>query len=66
MEKKGYDFHVLMDTEDKVVSDFSVSGIPTKFIIDGKGNVRFKSVGFAGNDDALVDELSTMIELAGK
>ncbi len=66
MEKKGYDFHVLMDTEDKVVSDFSVSGIPTKFIIDGKGNIRFKSVGFGGNDDALVDELSTMIELAGK
>ncbi|MFZ1528013.1 MAG: TlpA disulfide reductase family protein [Ferruginibacter sp.] len=66
MEKKGYDFHVLMDTEDKVVSDFSVNGIPTKFIIDGKGNVRFKSVGFGGNDDALVDELSTMIEMAGK
>lgn len=66
MDKKGYGFHVLLDTEDKVVGDYSVSGIPTKFIIDGNGNIRFKSVGFAGNDDALVDELSTMIDLAGK
>ncbi|HAO04310.1 MAG TPA: hypothetical protein DCQ15_06440, partial [Chitinophagaceae bacterium] len=35
MTKKGYDFHVLLDTEDNVVSDFKVSGIPTKFIVDG-------------------------------
>ena len=66
MTKKGYDFHVLLDTEDNVVSDFKVSGIPTKFIVDGKGNIRFKAVGFDGNDDALVEELTTMIELAGK
>ncbi|MGB2994514.1 MAG: TlpA disulfide reductase family protein, partial [Ferruginibacter sp.] len=39
MTKKGYDFHVLLDTEDNVVSDFKVSGIPTKFIVDGKGNI---------------------------
>ena len=66
MTKKGYDFHVLLDTEDNVVSDFKVSGIPTKFIVDGMGNIRFKAVGFDGNDDALVEELTTMIELAGK
>lgn len=66
MTKKGYDFHVLLDTEDNVVSDFKVSGIPTKFIVDGNGNIRFKAVGFDGNDDALVEELTTMIELAGK
>jgi len=65
MTKKNYPFHVLMDTEDKVVGDFKVSGIPTKFIIDKEGKVRFKAVGFNGNDDELVEELSTMIELAG-
>jgi len=32
---------------------------------DKNGNIRFKSVGFNGNDDALVFELSTMIEMAG-
>ena len=66
MTKKNYPFYVLMDEEDKMVADFKVSGIPTKFILDKKGNIRFKSVGFNGNDDALVDELTTMIELAGK
>ncbi|RYD70008.1 MAG: TlpA family protein disulfide reductase, partial [Sphingobacteriales bacterium] len=65
MEKKKYPFHVLMDNKDEVVSSFGVSGIPTKFILDKDGNIRFKSVGFNGNDDALVFELSTMIDMAG-
>lgn len=65
MEKKKYPFHVLMDNKDEVVSSFGVNGIPTKFILDKEGNIRFKSVGFNGNDDALVFELSTMIEMAG-
>lgn len=65
MTKKNYPFHVLMDTKDEMVGSFGVNGIPTKFILDGNGNIRFKSVGFNGNDDALVFELSTMIEMAG-
>lgn len=66
MQNKGYDFHVLLDTEDKVVSEFGVTGIPTKFVIDGNGKIRFKSVGYSGNLDGLVDELDTMIEIASK
>lgn len=66
MEKKGYPFHVIMDTEDKVVADYKVNGIPTKFIIDKQGNIRFKAVGFSGSDEGVVEELSTMIELAEK
>lgn len=66
MKKNNYPFHVLMDDESKVVADFKVSGIPTKFIIDKNGSIRFKSVGFGGNDDALVDEIDSMIELAAK
>ena len=58
-----YDFHVLMDNEDKVVADFKISGIPTKFIIDKKGIIRFKSVGWDG-EDKLMTELSTMIDIA--
>lgn len=63
IKSKNYTFNVLMDTEDTVVASFGVSGIPTKFILDGKGNIRFKSVGYSGDNDALVEELSTMIEL---
>ncbi len=64
IESKGYKFHVLIDEDNKVVESFGVSGIPTKFIIDKNGNIRFKSVGFSGDNDALVDEISMMIELA--
>jgi hypothetical protein len=54
-----------MDLDNAVVTQFGVSGIPTKFIVDANGKIRFKAVGFNGNDQELVDELSTMIELAG-
>ena len=66
MTKKNYPFHILMDDDNRMVEDFNVRGIPTKFVIDKEGNIRFKSIGFSGNDDALVDELTTMIEIAGK
>ncbi len=65
MQSNGYPFEVLMDTENAVVSAFKVSGIPTKFVLDKEGVIRFKSVGYGGNDADLVRELSTMIELAG-
>lgn len=58
-----YDFHVLMDNDSKVVEQFKVSGIPTKFIIDKKGVIRFKSIGFGG-DDKLLAELPVMIDIA--
>jgi len=64
MAKNNYPFHVLLDNDDKVVADFKVSGIPTKFIIDKTGNIRFKSVGFGSNNDALIDEVSMMVEMA--
>ena len=61
-----YSFHVLMDNDNKVVEQFKVEGIPTKFVIDKNGVIRFKSVGFDGSDDKLMTELSAMIEMAGK
>ena len=59
-----YDFHVLMDNENKVVEQFKVEGIPTKFVIDKNGTIRFKSVGFGGSNDKLISELSAMIDMA--
>lgn len=69
--KNKYSFNVLYDEKDsseayKVVSAYKVNGIPTKFILDKTGKIRFKSIGGDSNEDKLVNELSTMIELAGK
>ncbi|MBK9012739.1 MAG: redoxin domain-containing protein [Saprospiraceae bacterium] len=62
---KSYTFNVLMDLDNQVVTKFGVSGIPTKFVVDRNGKIRFKAVGFNGNDQELVDELSIMIDIAG-
>ena len=61
--QNNYPFHVLLDTENTVIQAFKVEGIPTKFIIDKKGTIRFKSVGFMGSTDKLVEELARMIEM---
>ncbi len=63
IKKNNYTFHVLLDTEDKVISNFGVAGIPTKFVIDPAGNIRFKSIGYEGNAEILVDELSAIIDV---
>lgn len=61
-----YSFHVLLDNDSKVIDSYKVYSIPTKFVIDKDGNIRFKAVGFDGNTNGLVEELSTMIKLASK
>lgn len=72
IRSKNYNFQVLMDLKDpetktnKVITSYKVSGIPAKFIIDAKGNIRFRVTGFEGSNQAAVDELSAMIEIARK
>ena len=63
ISKQPYTFHVLMDAEDKTINAFKVNGIPTKFIIDKDGKIRFKSVGFNGNTDKTFEEMQMMIDL---
>jgi thiol-disulfide isomerase/thioredoxin len=63
VKKNNYPFQVLMDYDNTAIKDFGVSGIPTKFIVDKDSNIRFMSVGFSGNIDHLVDEISVMIDL---
>ncbi len=64
-----YTFHVLMDEktnegkQGKVVGDFEVTGIPTKFIIDKTGNIRFKYVGFSGSSEKVLEEVTNMIDM---
>jgi peroxiredoxin len=66
-----FPFQVLMDLRNQagvneVVSSYKVSGIPTKFVIDQNGNIRFRVLGFSGGEDAAVEEVVAMVELAGK
>lgn len=73
VESKDYSFHVLLDTPTEgsdragaTADAYGVTGIPTKIVIGPQGKIRFKAMGFDGNDQKLVDELKMMIELAQK
>ena len=65
-----YTFHVLLDEkgadgkQSKVVSDYDVSGIPTKFIIDKQGFTRFIRVGSDDDAEKILEEVSQMVDLA--
>ncbi|MEM7512686.1 MAG: TlpA disulfide reductase family protein [Bacteroidota bacterium] len=66
VQKKGYDFQIPMDVNSEIVEAYGVTGIPSKFIIDKSGTIRFSSVGYEEDENKLVEELSTMIELAAQ
>ncbi|SDD78645.1 Thiol-disulfide isomerase or thioredoxin [Mucilaginibacter pineti] len=61
-----YSFQVLLDEkgddgkQSKVVTQFGVTGIPTKFVIDKNGNIRFTHIGYNENFE---QELDTMIDV---
>src|SRR6185503_19113399 len=67
-----YTFHVLLDEKTsegrqaKVVTDYGVEGIPTKFIIDKDGNIRFRYVGYSGTPEKLLDEVTQMVDMTNK
>lgn len=66
-----YTFQVLMDMKDPVTninpaaSGYKVRGIPSKFIIDGFGKIRFSVLGGSMlGEDAFLQEMAMMIEMA--
>lgn len=67
-----YTFHVLIDekaddgSQSKVVSSYKVDGIPTKFVIDQNGNIRFKHVGFSGSSEGVLEEVSAMVDMLAR
>ena len=51
-----------MDQEDTVYESFKVAFLPTKIILDGNGMVRYKSIGFYGEQE-LLDELEILLPM---
>jgi peroxiredoxin/transcriptional regulator with XRE-family HTH domain len=58
-----YPFQVLVDSQDQVIADYQVEAIPTQFIIDRRGRIRFRNEGFQGDRAEQVEELVMMIGL---
>jgi thiol-disulfide isomerase/thioredoxin len=71
MQKTPYPFTVLLDekTNDvdlyKAFAHYKVEGgIPCKIVLDKRGHIRFRTTGFNGNDQQLIEEVSAMIRMA--
>ncbi|WP_299389808.1 TlpA disulfide reductase family protein [uncultured Gelidibacter sp.] len=69
IKSNKYDFHVVFDPvmEDsrnyEVASKYDIEGIPTKVIIGPDGRMKFKSVGYGGSNEKLVNEMDIMIDI---
>ncbi|MHC8947626.1 redoxin domain-containing protein [Sphingobacterium hungaricum] len=68
--KNNYDFNVLIDKKSQndpskfqMVNDYQVKAIPNKFIIDGRGNIRFNITGSSASEVDIVNEIDAMINL---
>ena len=59
MADNKYTFPVLYD--EGFVEKYGVEGIPTKFVIDKKGMIQFKTIGFTG--EKMVDELTMQLDM---
>jgi thiol-disulfide isomerase/thioredoxin len=59
MADNKYTFPVLYD--EGFVEKYGVEGIPTKFVIDKKGMIQFKTIGFTG--EKMVDEMIMQLDM---
>lgn len=64
----NYPFTVLYDEQtDKhdelVVKKYGVNSIPAKFVIDKKGNIRFRAAGSLTDKESVLEEMSAMIDM---
>ena len=71
IKEKKYTFNVLMDMKDPKTNSnpaavgYKVSGIPSKFVIDKTGVIRFSSLGGgSAGEEAFLKEMTAMIEMA--
>ncbi len=62
IKDNNYSFHVLLDLDKKVAGAFKVTGVPTKLIIDGNGNIRYRIVGAGTDETKVMDEMRIMIK----
>ena len=63
MAKNTYPFVVPLDAQQRMANAYKVQGIPTKVVIDTKGRVRYRAIGYNGNPETTVNELTLVVEM---
>ncbi len=63
VNRRGLEFlNTILDEGHQIAFLYGVESIPTKFFIDKEGKFLHMSRGFAGSDDAVVEEISQWLE----
>lgn len=63
MARNTYPFVVPLDAQQRMANAYKVQGIPTKVVIDAKGRVRYRAIGYNGSPEATVNELTLVVEM---
>ena len=50
-------FNILLDTQSTVSQDYDVRGLPTTYLIDKKGRIRYRAVGGREFDHPKVEKI---------
>ncbi len=67
VKQRGFStFPVVLDMGSTVATNFGVNGIPAKFCIGKDGKIKFKSTGYLGSNDAIINEMTHWITEASK
>lgn len=61
MASQGLSLHVLLDLEGAVARQYGVQGIPAMFVIDKKGEIVRKFVGWGGGSGAELEEVLNLL-----
>lgn len=67
VNQRGFNtFPIIFDIGGEVAGNYGVNGIPAKFCIDKEGKIKFKSTGYMGSNDLIVQEMTKWIDEAVK
>ncbi|RYU95302.1 redoxin domain-containing protein [Emticicia agri] len=67
VNQRGFNtFPVILDMGGVVALNYGVNGIPAKFCIDKEGKIKFKSTGFMGSSELVLQEMTKWVDEAVK
>jgi len=56
-------FPIFTDWESKAAEAFKIPNVPSIYIIDNTGNIRFEKTGYNGNIDDTVMQIEVMLNM---
>jgi peroxiredoxin len=61
-QRKMNEYPVVLDIGGGVAQSYGVNGIPAKFLVGKDGKIKYKSTGYLGSNEKIVEEMTQWIE----